>query len=171
MFFYKIKFHDFFDFWTFINVLFLNTLTFYEKTIKNGYFHFWKHKGHVNVFYVGKTLDHKFFNCLKSDLCVFWLYNNAYFWLTKKGNKRAFLNMCFLYDDLSCGNINFHNKYSHDIFKYLLILTKKGQMGNTIFKIFNKHISTFRPSWWQYIINKYFVCFNKIIIYNFKTFQ
>ena len=44
-----------------INVLFCNTLTFYEKTIKNGYFHFSKHKGHVNVFYVGKTLDHKFF--------------------------------------------------------------------------------------------------------------
>ena len=39
-FFYKIKFHDFFDFWTFINVLFYNTLTFYEKTMKYGYFHF-----------------------------------------------------------------------------------------------------------------------------------
>ena len=37
-----------------INVLFLNTLTFYEKTIKNGYFHFSKHKGKVNVFLLEK---------------------------------------------------------------------------------------------------------------------
>ena len=128
-FFYKIKFHDFFDFWTFINVLFYNTLTFYEKTMKYGYFHFWKHKGYINIFYVGKTLDHKFFYCLKSDLCVFWLYNYAYFWLTKKGIKRAFLNICFLYRYISYGNNNFYNKKSHDIFKYLPILTKKRANG------------------------------------------
>ena len=56
-----------------INVLFCNTLTFYEKSLKNTVFHFSNHKGYKMFFFVEKVPYHNFFSTIFKNYFYFFV--------------------------------------------------------------------------------------------------